>query len=333
MFQQFDGLRNTISPERLAPNELALAINVDLDDAKQVRRRRGFTLKSAGSYHSLFTGPNHTYVVRAGVLGHITPDYAFHSLGITVGDAPMAYVDVGPDVYFSSATNSGHILPQQSVVPWGASPSANIWISPVVNPTDTLQPIAGRLLGAPPLATTLAYYNGRIYLGHKRTVWATELYNYNYVDKTKNYQFYESDITGIGAVTDGIYVGTKTDVWFVAGAFNEMRRVPIMQYGMIPGSMVSVPAELVTTKQVSSSKNATMFLTESGICVGLDSGQCYNLTQEKVLFPHSIDSAAMFRREDGLNQYVSVMNSAGTPKSTANIGDYVDAEIIRFQGA
>ena len=334
LFQKFSGLKNTVSAERLKPEELATAVNVDLDDAGQIRRRRGFDLKLSANCHSLFGAAAYTYVVKDGVLGILNLDFSFRSLGVTVGPEHLAYVQVGPDVYFSSSVISGHILPDSvSVVGWGASTSAGVWISPVVNPSDTIAPIAGKLLGKPPLATALAYLNGRIYLASGRAVWATELYMYDYVDKNKNYQYYESDVTMIGAVTDGLYVGTQTDVWFVGGTFSEMKRVPIVQAGALPGSLVSVPAELVIIKQQTSSKNAVLFMTTTGLYAGMDSGQCFNLTQDKVLFPAAIDTATMFRQQDGLNQYISVMNSAGTPASTANIGDYAEAEIRRFQGA
>lgn len=334
ILQKFAGIRNTVTAERLAPDELERAVNVDIDDAGQIHRRRGWTRVVGGDFASLFTAANGTvYGVKNGQLGVINPNYSFVTLRAGVGPAPLAYVQVGPEVYFSSLTDSGVILPNGSIALWGAEVSAGVWLSPVVNPTSTLAQVRGKLLGKPPMATALACSNGRIYLANKRTLWATELYLYNYVDKTKNFLFFEDDITVLGGVTDGLYVGTKSAVWFLSGAFNEMRRIAVMSAGAIPGSLVYLPAELVnpqlTLDQSAPSKNAVLFLTDSGLVAGLDGGNLFNFTETDVIFPEAQSAAAMFRQQDGVNQYVSVLASGGTPADTARIGDYVDAEIRR----
>lgn len=335
--QKFSGLKNTVTSERLAPDELEIALNIDIDDVGQLHRRRGTTQVSAGKFHSIFTADNCVYGVKDSALGIINPDYSFKQIKSGLGSGPLAYVQVGDDVYFTSPTDSGIIHRDASVSPWGAITDEGFWLSPVVKPTENLTEIRGKLLGAPPMATELAYFNGRIYMAHGKEVWATELYLYNYVDKTRNYLTFETDVTVIGVVTDGLYVGTQNSVWFLSGSFTQMARILIMSYGALPGSMISLPAELVNPQvplqQQAPSKNAVLFLSTSGLCAGMDSGVCYNLTQTQVLFPDAANVAAMFRRQDGINQYVGVTDSAGTPSSTARIGDYVDAEIIRFKGA
>lgn len=338
LINKFSGLQNTVGAERLTPqvrdNELFYplekALNTDIDDVGEIHKRRGSTLVSEGSYHSLFEGITAVFVVKNGDLCRLNPNYTTQVLKSGVGDDKISYVQVGDEVYFSSRSTSGIIEKDLTVSEWGAVNSEGIWISPVVNPTDTLPAIKGKLYGKPPMATALSYYNGRIYMAYGNQIWATELYLYKYVDKTKNYFIFEDDITDIGCVTDGLYVGTKSAVYFMSGQFTQMARVPLMQYGMMPGSLVSVPAELIRSD--TSSKSAVIFLTETGLCAGFDSGVCYNLTQTKVLFPEASNVSAMFRRLDGMNQYIGVADSAGSPNSTARIGDYVDAEIRRFQG-
>lgn len=329
IFDKFKGLRNTVGADRLAPDELAVAKNIDLDDAGQARRRRGYTKVGTGVWHSLFTGTLATYVVKDGTLGKLAADYSFNPLWGGIGPAPLAYVQVGDMVYFASATSSGKVTPEGIVATWGEIGGDNLWVSPVVNPTATLPAIGGRLLGAPPMATALTYFNSRIYLANERTVWATLPFLYNQVDKTSGYLMFEDEITLFGAVSDGIYVGTKSMVWFLTGPAFPPSRSPVMSYGALPGSVVEVPAELVAPQ--SPSKNAVMFLTKSGLVVGLDGGQIINLTQTRVLFPAAESAAAMFRRQDGTDQYIGVMDSGGTPTSSARIGDYVEAEIRRFQ--
>ncbi len=214
VFDKFDGLKNTLQPERLGLRDLVRARNVTLDDSGQLSRRRGFTKQVSGNAHSLFTTitGSPTLGVLNGSLGILNPDYSFTAMrsGIgsdpSTGAAPLSYAQVGPSVYYSGPTDSGIVdLNARTVGPWGSA--TDLFLSPVVNPTATLPAIAGKLLGQPPNATALAYFNGRIYLAEGRTLWWTELFLYNYVNKTKTFAMFEADITAIGAVGDGVFVG------------------------------------------------------------------------------------------------------------------------------
>lgn len=333
-FGAFSGIKNTVTRERLKPDELEIAKNVDIDDVGQLRRRRGYDRVATGSYHSLFRADDGTvYGVKDGSLGIIRADYNFQTI-TSVGTAHVAYVEVGPTIYYSSQDGSGKIDHATKVVsPWGAADGQNTWLSPVVNPTSTLAPVKGKLLGKPPLASALAYYNGRIYLANGRTVWATELYLYDYVDTTKTYMMYESDIQVLAAMTDGLYVGTEDAIWFQSGPFNEMRRIAAVNSGALPGSVANIPPHLIPDQFMGNTRSAIMVMTKSGLCLGLDGGNMMNLTQTKVVFPEAIRVNSLFRSQDGVNQYIGVADSGGSPSSNTRIGDYVDAEIRRFQGA
>ena len=327
--QAFSGMKNTVTAERLTPNELEIGRNIDIDDVGQPHRRRGYALKSAGDFHSLHKSTTYTYVVKDGALGIINPDYSFESLQSGIGPARLAYVEVAKTLYYSSAVDSGKVLEDKTVASWGEVVSEGTWLSPVYNPTVNLNPVSGQLLGKPPMATALAHYNGRIYLADGSTLWATELYLYDEVDKTRTFLQFESDVTALGEVSDGLYVGTKDATYFMSGVFGKMKQTQVLDEGVLPGSMISVTAELVRPEQSASSK-AVAFMTKTGFCIGLDSGVSYNMTETRMLFPDALDVAAMYRKQDGVNQYVGVTNSGGTPVSTARVGDYVDAEIKRL---
>jgi hypothetical protein len=337
-FSRFTGIRNTISAERLAPEELQRARNVDIDDAGQIHRRRGSTLVASGNFHSLFESDGGTvYGVLGSALGIINPNYSFVSLATGFGPDHLAYVQVGPTIYFSSLRNSGQIT-GNAVTPWGEA-AADFWFSPVVNPTPTLFPIKGRLFGSPPMATLLEHYSGRIYLGSGRTVWATELYLYNYIDVTKNFWQFEDDLTMIAAVQDGLYVGTESKLYFVTGgAFAEMKRSEVLEDGVLPGTIVEVPKELVDPQgrqdlaQVIPSETVVVFMTTAGLVAGMAGGQVFNLTQTRVQFPVAQTGSALFRKQDGINSYLGVVDSGGTPAGNARLGDYVSAQLIRGTG-
>lgn len=332
LLQAWKGLRNTVSAERLGPDELVTARNVDLDDAGQPHRRRGYTRVAEGNWHSLFRSGRGIYAVRDGDLVKVRPGYTTQILASGLGPGPLAWCEVGPTLYFSSAVDSGKISAADVVTDWGAVGGDGTWLSPVVNPTATLNPVRGKQLGKPPMATAMCWLNGRIWMASGATLWATELYLYDFVDKTRNYLMFESDITVVGAVTDGMYVGTRSGVWFLTGTLAEMRRVPVLTAGAVPGSLVPAPPDLVSPQR-EHSRSAVLFLTTAGLCVGHDGGALDNLTETRVLLPDAERAAALFRRQDGVNQYIAVADSGGTPTTGARIGDFVDAEIRRFTGA
>lgn len=343
VLNSFTGLKNTVQPERMDPKDLVRARNVVLDDSGQPSRRRGYTLKLKGNVHSLFTA--HQGFVLGVVnseLSFINPDYSWEPLAFigtdpAAGMWPLAYAQVGDLVYYTSEVDRGIVsLPGRSWGPWGDP--TDLWLSPVVNPTETLPPVAGRLLKQPPNASTLTYFNGRLYLGQGRTLWATDLYLYNFVDATSGYKMFESDITMLGTVTDGVYVGTQGSIWFLSGpTWAEMKRTWVMDAGVIPGSMVYIPGELGNPPQVPLNattpiESAIMFMTDKGVCIAGDSGKVTNMTETKYVFPDADHAAALYRREDGVNQYIASLESGGSPLQRAAIGDHLDVTIIRGSG-
>ena len=343
VLNSWTGLKNTLQPERLDPKDLVRARNVVLDDSGQPSRRRGYTLKLRGNVHSLFTSYQGVVLgVVNSELGIINPDYSHQPLAFvgtdpTIGMPPLAYAQVGDLVYYVGDMDRGIVnILERSWGPWGDP--EDLWLSPVVNPTATLPAIAGKLLRQPPHATSMTYYNGRLYLAQNRTLWATELYLYNFVDATSGYKLFEADITMIGAVTDGIYVGTKECLWFMTGpTFAEMKRTWALDAGVIPGSMVYMPGELANPPQVplvavTPGVSGVMFLTTKGVCLGSDSGKVTNMTETKYIFPEAVDAAALFRQQDGVNQYIATLQNGGSPLQSAAIGDHLDVTIIRGSG-
>jgi hypothetical protein len=336
----FTGLKNTVNRERLTPAELEIARNVDIDEAGQLRRRRGYTLKDPGNWHSVRDIGGKVYGVRNGVLGLIQSDFTFSVL-TGVGTPPLCYTSVAGDVFYSSENASGVITDEEEITPWGHTGGQGAWLSPVLQPTETLGAISGKLLGDPPRATAIDAYSGRIYLAAENLLWATELYAYHYVDRTKGFVQFEEQITMVAAMTNGLFVGTVGGVYFLQGVFGSFKVNQVASAGVLPGSMVRVPAALVhpqIRKSPVPESQACVFMSSTGIMAGFDGGECYNLTQgygeewNRVVFPAAQSAAALYRQDLGDNTYVAVLDSAGDPAVNARIGDYVSAEIVRFGG-
>lgn len=352
MFENFDGLKNTVDPERMTPKDLREAVNVDLDDAGQLHRRRGYVRKVVGQFHSLWKAETgHVLCVMDGVLSLVMGGYKIGSLNYPVGLAPLGFANVGHMTYFSSRQASGKVdLDTLTVSRWGyqrqnsstllTTPQhggQDWWFSPVVNPESTLAPVAGKLMGAPPMATALCWYNGRIFLAEGKTLWATEPFTYDYIDKTKNYRQFETEITALAAVEDGVYVGTKDTLWFLAGSFGAETRTPRERAGVVPGSMLNVPWEVFDPQArlrpdlPQRGAKGMACLTDKGFIFGGPSGVTYNITRTDYILPKAVRAAMMYREQDGMKTLITSANSGGTPTASAavHVGDSLTCEIIR----
>lgn len=327
----FDGIRNTVNRERLSPADLEAAVNVDIDDAKQLRRRRGQTKVHSASHHSAFKARIGHVVVRDGVLGLLGTDYTHEPLA-TVGSDPLDYAEVGDVLFYASRTVSGKIVDGENL-PWGRQGGGSEWLSPVIAPTDTLGAVNGKILKAPPIASIIEAHKGRMFLGDGRLIWVTELYLYDKVDATRGWIPLEHDLTMLASVEAGLLVGTKGGLMMLSGSQAKGWKVTnISRSPVIRGSAVRVPSEVAhpaARESVVPMGNAWMFLTSDGICAAFDDGQVYNLTEKRMQFPDGQNAAAMFREQDGMAQYVASVNSGGTPAGNMAIGDHIDAEIRR----
>jgi hypothetical protein len=104
---------------------------------------------------------------------------------------------------------------------------------------------------------------------------------------------------------------------------------------VLPGSSVTAPTDLVHPAARNGpvpTGDAVLMMTGDGVLACFDGGTSYNLTQDRVILPTGISAAALFRQDLGANSYIAAVDSAGGPSANARIGDYVDAEIRRFQG-
>lgn len=325
----FNGIRNTVAPERLGLEDLEAAVNVDIDNSGQVRRRRGYDQKNTSAHHSLFEGRSQTFVVRDGMLGPLAADYN-HTPLVSVGNDPLDYTEVGDTLYFASLTASGKIA-AGAVAPWGEIGGGGVWQSPVIAPTDTMGAISGRFLSRPPTAQHIEAHNGRIYLADDKLIWITELYLYDKIDRTRGFIPVEASTTALFSLEAGLFVGTTQGLYMLSGTqARGMKLSMITPDAVVRGSAVRVPAEHMRLGEQKPSGEAVVFLTSGGICAALDSGEVINVTRGKVEFPEAHLAAAMFREQDGIPQYVVAADSGGGPSTEkARIGDYVDAEIIR----
>lgn len=108
--ERFAGIQNTLPPERVnsmpTPNtpsvDLVEAVNVDIDESGQLRRRAGSTLRVPGATHSLYANGELCLYVADGMMYRLAEDFTSTPVAGGLTDARMAYVEANGRIFHSN---------------------------------------------------------------------------------------------------------------------------------------------------------------------------------------------------------------------------------------
>lgn len=108
----FKGLNNVLLPENTPGDYLKKAINIDLDKAGKISKRKGYIKKISGSITSLWASENSQlcYAVLNGDLVKLFPDYSYTLIKVGVGSYKLSFEEVDGVIYFSSVTTNGVLI-------------------------------------------------------------------------------------------------------------------------------------------------------------------------------------------------------------------------------
>lgn len=112
----FRGLNNVTDPLRLGMDWLEQADNVNITDSGSLVARDGYSLAQAGNFSAAYSTFDfqRCYVVKSGVL----QTFEGVPLATLTSTAPMFWTEVNDQVFYNNGTDSGVILPDNSVIPW-----------------------------------------------------------------------------------------------------------------------------------------------------------------------------------------------------------------------
>lgn len=112
----FNGLNNTSDPLRLGLGWLVRAENVNITDSGAITKRAGYTLNQAGAFSSAFSTFDFSrmYVSVAGAI----KNFAGVTLYNLTSTDPMYWCEINNQVFFNNGTDSGIILPDDTVIDW-----------------------------------------------------------------------------------------------------------------------------------------------------------------------------------------------------------------------
>jgi hypothetical protein len=112
----FRGLNNVTDPLRLGLDWLVQADNVNVTSTGSLVSREGYSQSLVGNYTAIYSTQDYQrcYVVKAGVL----QTFEGAQLITLISNAQMFWAEVNGQVFFNNGTDSGVILPDNTVLPW-----------------------------------------------------------------------------------------------------------------------------------------------------------------------------------------------------------------------
>ena len=283
-FSSSSGLDTTFDPARVSYDpetgvqSASIAVNVDVSKTGRVSRRKGWeNTVITDACHSLFSDGGDTFFVTGDALKMLAPDMSVTNLRNVTVNAPMSFVQIGSRTFYTNGRENGFILNGKS---YG-------WNQAVPNQKDSTI-----VYSPPPVGTLLGYYKGRVYVAQQHIIWYSEANNLNTFN-LKNYLAFSSSVTMFKGVSEGIWIGTENQVFFLKGDSPdrlEQKRKALT--GVIQGSdtyvdCTSIPG-LVDEYGYQLEGVGIVFCTTKGIYLGTEKGKLMQLSKGKLTIPKTL---------------------------------------------
>lgn len=308
VFTGSTGLNVKIDPVRLkyhpktGVQELAVAVNVDIDDTGRVSRRKGATKQLSGNCHSPFCDGGDAMIVKDDALCVLHSDYSTTPIRNVTPGARMNYCQVDNVIYYTNGYERGKLKTGGEFD--GASYAWN-------KPSDYVGPETKRVLSDPPTGTILEYFAGRMWIVQGKNAWYSEPHNLSAFDLADSLLSFEDRVVMIRATIDGLYISTDKRVMFIAGTDPaSMSESIVADYPAIEGTDVKFIGRAfyrkggtITVTSVGGSLCA-IWQAKEGICFGGPEGQFINLTEDKLVLPNALTGAGLVYN----GKYIGNMN-------------------------
>lgn len=284
------GLNTVVDPVRLpfdrdnGISDLAVAVNVVVDQTGRVSRRDGFeTVNDDLPAHSLFCDGGDCLFVAEDMLCQLRPDFERVVLrtGMQEG-ARMDCAQVNADIYYVNGFQTGIVRAGGILDTW----ASGAYVGPATN----------RSFSGPPAGEHIAFHAGRVFVSQGQHVFYSEPFWFGAFDLSRNFMSFDSRVRMMKPVAKGMFVSTEKATHFVAGLVpkeSELTRV-----ASYPALEWSVAIDLVDALDVGLQAPGlcAMWASPFGVCLGTQDGMVINLTRDKVVLPGNLSKGASLLR-------------------------------------
>jgi len=164
--------------------------------------------------------------------------------------------------------------------------------------TDNLSPApAGRLL---------SFWRGRALTAVGKVLYASRTNQHELFDFRRDFKQFSADITLVQPVENGIFVGTTSELAFLAGSeFDKLVFSSVANGAVVLGSGVAVRGELIKRGEGGGQGAAMMCIADHGVVAGFSDGGILRMTESRYV-TNVTEVAATFRHINGIPQYIAV---------------------------
>lgn len=160
-------------------------------------------------------------------------------------------------------------------------------------------------VSAAPVGTVMALWHGRVLIACGNVLNASLPFRHEQFDLERDFKQFTAPITLIQPVDDGLYVGTTSALYFLAGSsFDNLAMSQVLEAPVVLGSGVCAPGELIVVGDGKGSGTAMLCIADKGIVAGFNGGQIVKLT-EGTYETLATEVFASFRKVGGIPQYMA----------------------------
>jgi len=286
------GLNTILDPQRLSQGtkkepgmiELAVAVNVSIDDRGLVTLRKGDTLAESGEFHSLFCNGGDCFVVQERIgdaaIMQVAGDLSLSGVrsGLTK-NRRMSFTQVNGDTYYSNGSQNGFIRSGISAA-WPVNtyegPETNLNFSPA------------------PVGNHVAFKKGGLMLiAEGPTLWINhEPFAFGLFNLRSGFVSFASDIKMICPVAGGVFVSDSGRTLFLRGtSWFDFIQVQVADYPALEWSLAH-DTVLLRKLGFDMPGHGRIWASTKGVCIGMDDGTFINMTEDQIKYPSGYTSGA-----------------------------------------
>lgn len=269
---------------------LTEAMNVEIDNSYALSSRKGLTERLTGTnMHSLWANEKGTlcFFVDETALYQMFEDYSTNLVATLSAAHRVSFAEFNDKTYYTNKSDIGYILEgSQHDIPL---------------PTETYK--------APlPAGRFICVHKGRLYVAKDNILYIADVLSDHY-DIRYGYRAFDSDITMLLPVDDGLYVSDKK-VWFlspkqvVEDDNIQLQRDMVYSFSAIPYTAIRVPGDKIGSGL---DGVAGMWASVNGICIGNKAGKVSNVTERKFVVANAAEGVSILREIDGVAHFITVL--------------------------
>lgn len=283
------GLNTVFDPVRIpfsadtGVTGLSVAVDITLDESGRAGRRPGFSLATAGEFHSLFCDGRDGFVIKerendAAIMMIAPGDYSLSGVRDSLTkNLRMSFCQVNNQTFYCNGSENG-VVENGISFPWPTG--------------EYIGGETSRHFSPAPVGDKLAWHKSRMFIAEGPVVWWSELFRYDLYDKARCLFQFPSRVLMIKPVDAGLFISDENNTYFYQfdnpEKVQDIRTVanyPALEWsdatGYIEGSEIGLDQGL-----------CALWASIDGACMGTAQGGFINLNKDNVVYDKTVRQGA-----------------------------------------